>query len=188
MLCTWTENWGESHGHEYFSWLLRKKLLFKEKPRDLWKYVQYADFWTVLLSLRLTAGVLSQFAKETVASSKHPVAFESRKLQSGELNYKIHDKELLAIIYCLQKWRAYLFSMASTFEVVTDHDALKYFMTTKVLTRRQARWAEFLAEFNFIITFRPGRLSSLPDALTWREDVYPKSGETFAVKNPGNDC
>jgi len=132
--------------------------------------------------------VLSQFTKDTAASLKHPVAFESRKLQSGELNYEIHDKELLAIIYCLQKWRAYLFSVASTFEVVTDHDALKYFMSTKVLTRRQARWTEFLAEFNFIITFRPGRLSSLPDALTRREDVYPKSGEASAVKNPGNVC
>ncbi|MCA0777114.1 hypothetical protein KUO10_23575, partial [Vibrio vulnificus] len=82
--------------------------------------------------------------------------------------------------------RAYLFSVSTTFEVITDHDALKYFMSTKVLTRRQARWAEFLAEFNFIITFRPGRLSSLPDALTRREDVYPKAGEAFADKNPGN--
>ncbi|KAI7967784.1 hypothetical protein MJO29_001061 [Puccinia striiformis f. sp. tritici] len=132
------------------------------------------------------AGVLSQFSEAGVLSSKHPVAFESRKLKAGELNYEIHDKELLAIIYCLQKWRAYLFSVSTTFEVITDHDALKYFMSTKVLTRRQARWAEFLAEFNFIITFRPGRLSSLPDALTRREDVYPKAGEAFADKNPGN--
>lgn len=124
------------------------------------------------------AGVMSQFTKEAVASLKHPVAFESIELQSGELNYEIHDKELLAIIYCLQKWRAYLFSVASNFEVITDHDSLKYFMNSKVLTLRQARWAEFLVEFNFIITFRPGRLSLLPDALTWREDVYPKSGDT----------
>ncbi|KNF05795.1 hypothetical protein PSTG_01192 [Puccinia striiformis f. sp. tritici PST-78] len=84
------------------------------------------------------------------------------------------------------KWRAYLFSVATTFEVITDHDALKYFMSTKVLTRRQARWAEFLAEFNFIITFRPGRLSSLPDALMCQENVYPKAGKAFADKNPGN--
>ena len=132
------------------------------------------------------AGVLSQFLDPAVKASKHPVAFESRKLKSNELNYEIHDKELLAIIYCFQKWRAYLFSVSATFEVITDHDALKYFMTTKVLTRRQARWAEFLAEFNFIISFRPGRLSSLPDALTRRDDVYPHPGEAFADKNPDN--
>ena len=114
------------------------------------------------------------------------MAFDSRKLTSAEVNYEIHDKELFAIVFCFQKWRAYLFSVSSTFEVLTDHDSLKYFMTTKVLTRRQARWAEFLAEFNFVITYCPGRLGTLPDALTRRDDVYPDRGEAFADRNAGN--
>ena len=56
----------------------------------------------------------------------------------------------------------------------------------KVLTCQQACWAEFLAEFNFVITYRPGKLGTLPDALTRRDDVYPDRGEAFADKNPGN--
>ena len=59
-------------------------------------------------------------------------------------------------------------------------------MSTKVLTRRQARWAEFLGEFNFVIIYRSGKLNSLPDALTRWDGVYPSEGEAFADKNPGN--
>ena len=80
-------------------------------------------------------GVLSKVSDASTAFSKHPVAFERCKLQYGELNYEIHDKELLVIIFCLQKWCAYLFSVSATFEVIQDHDSLDYFMMTKVLTR-----------------------------------------------------
>jgi hypothetical protein len=82
------------------------------------------------------AGVISQFS----ASLKHlhPVAFESRMLQSAELNYEIHDKELLTIFHCLKKWLSYLLSLLEPFEILTDHNALKYFTSTKVFTCRQA--------------------------------------------------
>ena len=59
-------------------------------------------------------------------------------------------------------------------------------MSSKVLTRRQARWAEYLAEFNFVITYRPGKLAIVPDALSRRDDVYPQRGEAFADNNPAN--
>ncbi|MBW0538432.1 hypothetical protein O181_078147 [Austropuccinia psidii MF-1] len=59
-------------------------------------------------------------------------------------------------------------------------------MSSKVLTRRQARWAEFLSEFHFTITYRPGRLATLPDALSRRDDVYPERGVDFISKNPHN--
>ena len=44
----------------------------------------------------------------TLVQNGHPVAFESRKLSATELNYQIHDKELLAIVHALTKWRTYL--------------------------------------------------------------------------------
>ncbi|MBW0593580.1 hypothetical protein O181_133295 [Austropuccinia psidii MF-1] len=59
-------------------------------------------------------------------------------------------------------------------------------MTSKVLTRRQARWAEFLSEFHFLITYRPGRLATLPDALPHWDNVYTQRGENFISKNPMN--
>ncbi|MBW0567954.1 hypothetical protein O181_107669 [Austropuccinia psidii MF-1] len=99
-------------------------------------------------------------------SGKHPIACDSRKLLPAELNYEIHDKELFGIVWALECWRAFLFSISNSFEVLTDHSSLQYFISSKVLTRPQARWAEFLSEFYFTITYRPGNLATLPDALS----------------------
>ncbi|MBW0483618.1 hypothetical protein O181_023333 [Austropuccinia psidii MF-1] len=93
-------------------------------------------------------------------SGKHPSAFDSRKLLPAELNYEIHDKELLGIVWALKRWRAFLLSLSDSFEVLTDHCSLHHFMSSRVLTRRQAHWAEFLSEFHFIITYCPGRLAT----------------------------
>ncbi|MBW0592246.1 hypothetical protein O181_131961 [Austropuccinia psidii MF-1] len=117
-------------------------------------------------------------------SGKHPIAFKSRKLIPAELNYEIHDKELLGIVWALKSWRAFLLSLSSPFDVLTDHSSLQYFMSSKFLTCRQAHWAEFLSEFHFSITYRPGRLATLPDALSRRDNAYPERGEDFISKNP----
>ncbi|KNZ44702.1 uncharacterized protein VP01_8916g1, partial [Puccinia sorghi] len=106
------------------------------------------------------AGVISQYSSLNLL---HPVAFESQKLHNSELNYKIHDKELLAILFCLQKWHSYLLSLSEPFEFLTDHNALKYFMSSKVLT-----------------------CLVVPDALSRRDDVYPREGKAFANNNPDN--
>ncbi|MBW0565213.1 hypothetical protein O181_104928 [Austropuccinia psidii MF-1] len=119
-------------------------------------------------------------------SGKHPIAFDSWKLLPAELNYEIHDKELLGIVWALKRWRAFLLSLSNSFEVLTDHSSLQYFMSSKVFTCRQARWAEFLSEFHFTITYRPDRLATLPDALSYWDDVYPDRGVDFISKNPQN--
>ncbi|MBW0491843.1 hypothetical protein O181_031558 [Austropuccinia psidii MF-1] len=59
-------------------------------------------------------------------------------------------------------------------------------MSSKVLTCRQAHWAEFLSEFHFTINYLPGRLATLPDALSCWENVYPERGVDFISKNPQN--
>jgi len=106
----------------------------------------------------------------------HPVAFHSRMFSIPELNYDVHDKELLAIFEAFKMWRHYLEGSASAIDVVTDHKNLEYFSTTKILTCQQARWSEYLSQFNLVIRFRPGYLGTKPDALTRRWDVYPKGG------------
>jgi len=116
-----------------------------------------------------------------------PVAFYSWTLTAPELNYDTHDKELLAIFEAFWNWRHYLEGSASPIDVVMDHKNLKYFSTSKVLSRRQARWSEFLSQFNLVIRFRPGKLGAKPDALTRRWDVYPKEGDSgYAQVNPQN--
>ncbi|MBW0593786.1 hypothetical protein O181_133501, partial [Austropuccinia psidii MF-1] len=119
-------------------------------------------------------------------SGKHPIAFNSRKLIPAELKYEIHDKELLGIVWALKPWWAFLLSLSSPFEVLTDHSSLQYFMYSKVLTCRQARWAEFLSEFHFSITYFPGRIATLPDSLSHQDNIYPERGEDFISKNPMN--
>src|SRR5262249_15461967 len=74
----------------------------------------------------------------------HPIAFHSQTFNLAELNYDVHDKELLAIFEAFQKWRHYLEGTLIPVDVVTDHKNLQYFSSTKLLTRQQGRWSEYL--------------------------------------------
>ncbi|MBW0492772.1 hypothetical protein O181_032487 [Austropuccinia psidii MF-1] len=67
-------------------------------------------------------------------SGKHLIEFDSGALLPAELNYEIHDKELLGIVWALKHWRAFLLSLSNSFEVLTDHSSPQYFMSSKVLT------------------------------------------------------
>ena len=67
----------------------------------------------------------------------HPVAFESRKLNGAEQRYSTHEKEMTAVVHCLQQWRHYL--LGGIFTVVTDNVANTFFKTQKKLSPRQAR-------------------------------------------------
>jgi len=62
----------------------------------------------------------------------HPVAFHSRKLNSTERNYEIHDKELLAIMEAFKEWKRYLWGEEEPLTVYTDHQNLQFFLTKKV--------------------------------------------------------
>jgi len=100
-----------------------------------------------------TGAVLSQEQRD---GKWHPVAFISRSLNDVERNYNIFDKEMLAIMRSLQEWRHYLMGARHTFEILTDHKNLEYFCTAKNLNCRQACWALQLADYNFILTHKPG--------------------------------
>jgi hypothetical protein len=77
----------------------------------------------------------------------HPVAYESRKLKPAEQNYATHERETLAVIHCLRAWRCYL--QGAEFEAHTDHKPLLLLDSQPMLSARQARWVEFLTQFNF---------------------------------------
>jgi len=67
------------------------------------------------------------------------VVFISKLLNTTEQNYEIHDKEIVAVIRCLEAWRHYLEGAKLEFEIWTDHKNLQYFITSQKLNRRQAR-------------------------------------------------
>ena len=113
----------------------------------------------------LTKGaVLSQY--EDSDKKWHPVAFYSKKFSPAELNYDIHDKEVVVIVDCLKELRHMRCGSPNRVVVYTDHRNLEYFQTTTILNRRQARLAEILSGFNFIITYRPGEKNGKADALS----------------------
>lgn len=112
------------------------------------------------------AGVLSQRHPN---EKWYPVAFYSHALSGSELNWEIHDKELFAIVYAFAKWRPELSTVRHRIQVYSDHRSLEYFMTTKVLNARQARWAEVMAPFNFRIEYTPGASNARADILSRRE-------------------
>jgi hypothetical protein len=87
---------------------------------------------------------------------------------------------MLAIVAAFKEWEHMLKSVADQITVYTDHKNLEYFATTKVLTRRQARWAEHLAEFNFKVVYRPGDKNTKADVLSRRWDHAPKEGSEAA--------
>ena len=119
----------------------------------------------------------SDFATEAVLSQQltkdrkwHPVAFYSKSLSSMEWNYKIHDKEMLVIIYALEKWRYFLEGATHLVEIWTDHKNLEYFIMAKKLNRRQACWSLYLARFDFLLHHCPGHVMGKPDVLLRRAD------------------
>ena len=106
----------------------------------------------------------------------HPVAYFSKKMSPAQCNYPIYDKELLAVVLALEEWRKYLEASQFTITVLTDHKNLEYFMTTKMLNRRQARWAELLSRFDFKMTFRPRKSEGKPNSLTCRSGDLSEEG------------
>jgi hypothetical protein len=70
---------------------------------------------------------------------KVPIAYMSKALSPEQQNhYDIWDKELLAIIKALEEWRHYLEGAQKTFDILSNHQNLKYFKAPHKLSRRQA--------------------------------------------------
>jgi RNase H-like domain found in reverse transcriptase len=90
-----------------------------------------------------------------------PVAFDSMQLKGPQLNYPVHEQELLAI---LQRWRVDL--LGAKFEIYTDHRTIENFDTQKDLSRRQARWTEFLSQYIYDIHYVKGEDNTVADALS----------------------
>ena len=90
----------------------------------------------------VSAAVFSQPDHE---GTLRPVAFMSCRHLPAEYNYEIYDKELMAIVKAFEEWRPELEGLPEPINVISDHKNLEYFMSSKQLSRRQARWSEFLS-------------------------------------------
>ena len=122
------------------------------------------------------AGVLFQ----DQGKGLQPVAFESRKFKAAELNYAVHEKEILAIIHCLKLWKCYV--LGRPLKIITDHKSIIYLETQAALCRRQARWMEFLQEFkpDLTIEYKPGK-TNVADPFSRRPDLMLGSISAIVV-------
>ena len=105
-----------------------------------------------------------------------PIAFLSKKMADAETRYPVHEQELLAIIQALTTWRHYLHG--SKFVVRTDHKSLQFFQTQPMLSGRQARWKDVLANFDFDIEYVEGKANVVADGLSRRSDHQLFVGRT----------
>jgi hypothetical protein len=119
------------------------------------------------------AAILSQYDDSKVL---HPVAFHSRQLLPAERNYDVYDKELLAVVEAFKIWRHFLQGSGLQVTVLCDHKNLEYFMTSRQLSRRQARWSMLLSDYDFVLTHRPGCRNGKADVLSRRSDYLPEGG------------
>ena len=108
-----------------------------------------------------------------------PVAYDSRSFKGAELNYPVHEKELLAIIRALSKWRTDL--LGYRFEIWTDHKTLEHFNNQRDLSRRQVRWMEFLSQYDASINYIPGENNCATDALSRLPDTLQSISSIFST-------
>ncbi|GJR32481.1 uncharacterized protein Tco_1108713 [Tanacetum coccineum] len=130
---------------------------------------------------------------QRVGKSAHVIYYASRTLDSAQCNYSTTKKELLAIVFTLEKFRSYL--LGTKVIVYCDHAALKYLLAKKEAKPRLIRWILLLQEFNLEIRDKKGsetlvadhlsRVMIKEEPLSWK-DEFPDE-HLFAVQmtNPG---
>ena len=86
--------------------------------------------------------------------NKHPIAFVSKKLGPKWATLVVYEKELLAIVFAVQKWEQYL--MGRTFMIKTDQKSLKHLLDQKISTPFQQLWLSKLTGFDFEVHYKSG--------------------------------
>ncbi|KAM4057396.1 reverse transcriptase (RNA-dependent DNA polymerase) [Hirsutella rhossiliensis] len=146
--------------------LLKKDVAFVMGPEQREAFDQ-------LKRLAIEAPVLAFFRPEL------PTRLEtdaSRNATAGVLWQEQPDRtwkpiELLAVVQSLEHFYPEL--LGQKFDVITDHEALVHFSTKRLLSVRQIRWSDFLAQFDIRFLYRPGRLNVVADALSRKTAELP---------------
>jgi hypothetical protein len=97
-----------------------------------------------------------------------PLAFESRPLKGKDLHKPIYEKEMMAILHALKKWRPYL--IGRHFKVKTDHDSLKYFLEQRLSSEEQQKWVTKILGYDFEIVYKKGKQNVVADALSRKDE------------------
>ncbi|GAA5993888.1 hypothetical protein JCM11641_000193, partial [Rhodosporidiobolus odoratus] len=109
----------------------------------------------------------------------YPCSYYSRQYIPAERNYPTHEQELLAVVVALKAWRIEL--LGESFSVLTDHETLKHSHTQPDLSKRQARWSEVLADYDYETIYVPGEKNTVADGLSRYPFQMDKSEAGLAV-------
>ena len=93
-----------------------------------------------------------------------PIAYASRSCNLAEQNYSSFDGECLAVVWANTHFKQYLFG--TSFTLVTDHEPLRWILTTPKLTGKLTRWSFLLQEYDFVVVHRAGTENSNADCLS----------------------
>jgi hypothetical protein len=102
--------------------------------------------------------------------NRHPISYERRKLRGPKLLYTIYDKEMLAIMHALAKFRKYL--VGEKFIVRKYHNSLKYFLDQKDLNERQKKWVRKIQAYDFDIQYVKGKNNVVANDLSRIPSFY----------------
>ncbi|KAL2249932.1 UNVERIFIED_CONTAM: Retrovirus-related Pol polyprotein from transposon 17.6 [Sesamum indicum] len=101
---------------------------------------------------------------QKIGKDPHVIYYASRMLDSAQSNYTTTEKELLAIVFALEKFRHYL--LGTKVVVYSDHAALRYLLSKKEAKPRLIRWILLLQEFNLTIKDKKGAENLVADHLS----------------------
>ena len=160
--------------HQRLQWGARQQLAFIELKRALQTTPVLAlpdPTLPFVVNCDASGYAVGAVLQQDRGSGLQPVAFLSKKLTGAESRYPVHEQELLAIITALTTWRHYLSGTAVPVRIRTDHKSLIHFQTQPMLSGRQTRWLETLADYDYVIEYVKGEENGVADALSRRGDL-----------------
>ncbi|XP_042472453.1 uncharacterized protein LOC122055135 [Zingiber officinale] len=122
--------------------------------------------WTLPFELMCDASnfVIGAVLAQRVEGAPHVICYASKTLDSAQANYTMTEKELLSIVFSLDKFRSYL--LCSHVVVFSDHAALKFLLKKPDAKPRLIRWMLLLQEFDLEIRDRSGKENLVADHLS----------------------
>lgn len=108
--------------------------------------------------------VISVVLGQKVDSIEHVIYFINKNLQGAESNYTVTEKEVLAVIYVLNKFKHYIIGYEIFFH--TNHSAIKYLVNKTTISGKLARWLLLVQIFNITIVDKLGKANVLANFLS----------------------
>ncbi len=120
--------------------------------------------------------IFSQYNENEIL---HSITYFLKKHNLIKCNYEIYDKEFMIIVCTFEDWWSELEDFIYSIKMIINHKNLEYFMSTKQLSRHQARWSEFLSRFNYHIAYHLNKIDDKLNALTCCSENLFKKRNTF---------